>query len=39
METQYFSKWRNQWIAFKNQPPTDGELYMMKKYHYLIRTV
>jgi hypothetical protein len=32
---QYYSKWRNEWIDFM---PTDGELYELNKYHYLIRT-
>jgi hypothetical protein len=30
---QYFSKWRNAWIDFKN-PPTPGEILSMKKYGY-----
>lgn len=33
---QYFSKWRNKWIDF-NQPPTQGQLIQLKKYHYQIR--
>jgi len=34
---QYFSKWRNEWVDFNNQPPSDGEIYAMKKSHYQIR--
>jgi hypothetical protein len=33
---QYFSKWRNEWVDFKN-PPTKGQLFELSKYHYLIR--
>lgn len=34
---QYWSKWKEEWIDFKNQPPSDGEIYLMKKYYYKIR--
>lgn len=37
MVTQYFSKWRKEWVNFKNQPVTDGEIYAMKKYNYKLR--
>lgn len=37
--TQYFSKWRKEWIDFANQPPNDGELMSMKRFKYEIRTV
>lgn len=33
----YFSKWRKKWVEFKNQPPSDGEIYAMKKYFYEIK--
>lgn len=35
--TQYFSKWRNEWIDFKNQPAPEGEIIAMRKYHYELR--
>jgi len=38
MRIQYFSKWRQEWIDFKNQP-TKGELASLNKYFYKIRTV
>ena len=34
MITQYFSKWRNEKIDFKNQPTLEGEIMVMKKYNY-----
>lgn len=34
--TQYFSKWRNEWIDFKN-PPTRGEILSLLKYNYKLR--
>jgi hypothetical protein len=34
----YFSKWRKEWIEFKNQPPSKGELMAMEKYKYSIKT-
>jgi hypothetical protein len=37
MITYYFSKYRNKWIEFKNQPPSKGELLEMKKYKYSIK--
>lgn len=30
---QYFSKWRNEWVDFKN-PPTPGQISEMKKHNY-----
>ncbi len=33
----YFSKWKKEWIEFKNQPPSKGELMAMEKYNYLIK--
>lgn len=36
---QYFSKWREEWVDFKNQPPSKGELNSMKNYFYDIRVV
>lgn len=39
MTTQYFSKWRKQWIDFKNQPTPPGEIISMKKYYYQIREI
>ena len=33
--TQYFSKWRQEWIDFS---PTEGELIAMKKYYYETRS-
>lgn len=36
--TYYFSKWRNEWVEFKNQPPSKGELLAMQKYNYSIKT-
>jgi hypothetical protein len=37
MITYYFSKWRIEWIKFKNQPPSKGELLAMEKYNYSIK--
>jgi hypothetical protein len=37
MITYYFSKWRNEWIEFKNQPPSKGELLQMQKFNYKIK--
>ena len=34
----YWSKWRNEWIEFKNQPPSKGELMQMEKMKYKIKT-
>ncbi len=34
----YFSKWRNEWIEFNRQPPTNGELKQMERFNYLIKT-
>ena len=34
---QYFSKWRNEWVDFKNQPLSEGEKLSMLKYNYEIR--
>lgn len=34
--TQYRSKWNGKWVNFK-QPPTDGQLYELKKYNYELR--
>ena len=39
MKTQYFSKWRKEWIDFTNQPTGKGEILSMKKYKYKIRKV
>lgn len=39
MITQYFSKWRNEWIDFINQPPSEGEILEMEKYNYQIREI
>jgi len=36
MAVYYLSKWRKQWIEFKTQPPSDGELKGMEKYNYKI---
>ena len=33
---QYFSKWRKEWIDFK-QEPTKGQIHCMNQYHYQIR--
>jgi hypothetical protein len=33
---QYFSKWRGIWVDFKKEP-TQGEIYVLKKYHYKLR--
>lgn len=33
----YFSKWRKEWIEFKNQPPSKGELIQMEKMKYKIK--
>ena len=33
----YFSKWKKEWIAFKNQPPSEGEIIQMKKLNYQIK--
>lgn len=38
MKTQYFSKWRNEWIDFEIEP-TPGQLFELKKYYYQIRTI
>jgi hypothetical protein len=37
MATQYFSKWRNEWVDFYNQPPGEGELSEMRRFKYEIR--
>ena len=34
----YWSKWRKEWIKFKNQPPGKGELIQMKKLNYKTKT-
>lgn len=34
--TEYFSKWRNEWVKFK-RPPTEGEVIQLKKYNYKLR--
>jgi hypothetical protein len=34
----YFSKWRNEWIEFSQQPPTKGQLLQMKKFNYKVKT-
>jgi hypothetical protein len=39
MTTQYFSKWRKEWIDFDHQPPGEGEISEMKRYKYEIREV
>ena len=39
MVHQYFSKWRECWVDFKNQPTSDGELFAMNKAFYQIRYV
>lgn len=39
MTTQYFSKWRNEWIDFERQPPNEGEIMEMKLYKYKIRVI
>jgi len=33
----YLSKWRNEWVEFKNQQPTEGEIIEMKKLNYQIK--
>jgi hypothetical protein len=33
----YWSKWRKEWIEFKNQPPSKGELIQMEKLNYKIK--
>ena len=33
----YWSKWRKEWIDFKNQPPSKGELIQMEKLNYKIK--
>jgi hypothetical protein len=33
----YWSKWRREWIEFKNQPPSKGELMEMQKLNYKIK--
>jgi|688.fasta_scaffold477820_2 hypothetical protein len=38
MAVYYLSKWRKQWIEFKNQPPSEGELIQMKKLNYKVLT-
>lgn len=35
--TYYFSKWRKEWVEFKNQPPSEGELIQMRKLNYQIK--
>lgn len=35
----YFSKWRNEWVEFKNQPPSKGELMQMNKLNYQIKII
>jgi len=35
--TVYFSKWRKEWIEFKNKPPSKGELLQMEKLNYKIK--
>lgn len=35
---QYFSKWRQDWVDFK-QEPTQGELSSLKNYFYQIRII
>lgn len=35
--TMYFSKWRKEWVEFKNQHPSEGELIQMKKLNYQIK--
>ena len=30
----YWSKWRKEWVEFKNQPPSKGELIQMEKLNY-----
>ena len=35
----YLSKWRKEWVAFKNQPPGKGELMQMQKLNYRIKTI
>ena len=37
--TQYFSKWRNKWVDFANQPTVEGEIKSMEKYKYEIRQI
>ena len=34
---QYFSKWRNEWIDFNQQPPSKGMIKQMELYNYQIR--
>jgi len=34
--TQYYSKWRNEWIDF-NTPPTSGEIMHLREYFYELR--
>lgn len=34
---QYFSKFRKEWVDFKNHPTPIGEIISMKKYFYKIR--
>ena len=36
---QYFSKWRNEWRDFGNQPTGEGEINAMKKSYYEIRFI
>lgn len=36
VQYQYFSRWRQEWIDFRN-PPTPGDFFELKKYHYQIR--
>ena len=39
MRTQYYSKWRKQWIDFENQPTQKGEIEEMKRFKYKIRNI
>lgn len=34
----YWSKWRKEWVEFKNQPPSKGELIQMEKLNYKTKT-
>jgi len=33
----YFSKWRNEWVEFSQQPPTKGQILEMEKHKYSIK--
>ena len=35
----YYSKWRKEWVEFKNQPTSKGELMQMQKLNYKIKEV